>query len=91
MYHKCVLHPAENYMELFERFYITGIRGVYGVKSRNNIEFQALLFDSEKFSEKQAQDWCAKRSMKIIEFIPAAKREVTEIIKAREVTKKSKK
>ena len=71
MYHKAVLHPAENYMELFERFYIPGIRGVYGVKGRNVSEFQSLLFDSDKFTAKHAKDWCKQRTMKVIEFIPA--------------------
>ncbi|OGO12731.1 MAG: hypothetical protein A2Y53_04870 [Chloroflexi bacterium RBG_16_47_49] len=90
MFHKVVLHPAENYMELFERYYVPGIRGVYGVKSRNFVEFQALLFDSKKYSEKQAKDWCEKHSMKIIEFIPAEVEITPETVPSKKGAKKAK-
>lgn len=84
MYHKAVLHPEANYMELFERFYVPGIRGVYGVKSRNSVEFQALLFDSEQFSVKEAQAWCEKHTMKVIEFVPAEKDTTEEWVEVKE-------
>lgn len=71
MNHIAVLHPLSDYTESFERFYITGIRAVYGVKNRYDVEIQTLLFNADKFTADQARAWIDKRKMAVIEFIPA--------------------
>jgi len=68
MSHKAILKPESDYDKLLDRFYLPNIRGVYGIKG-HIFELQALIFSDEKFTAKQAKDWCKAHKFKVIEWV----------------------
>jgi len=48
-----------------------GIHVLWGITTNNKVEVQAIRFDSDKFTVKQAKDWLKENNYKPISFEPA--------------------